>query len=163
MTRPLIGGVNGSFFNLNFASPTIDAKSSVSYTVAYLYGTSLADLRTVCRCSGGSATTSPRRSNTVSAQIPDRFALQQNYPNPFNPSTVISCQLPVAGHVKLVVYDLLGREVAVLADGQFAAGEYSFRFDGSRLCQRRVLLPAHGRILRDDDEDGTAEVIVHGA
>jgi hypothetical protein len=127
---PVTGGVNGSFFNLNFDSPTVDALSSVTYTVAYLYANSLPELRTV-------ADAAVARYNLatsvemVNPEIPDRFALRQNYPNPFNPSTVIACQLPIAGHVKLVVYDLLGREIAVLADGQFAPGEYSFRFDGT--------------------------------
>ena len=42
---PITAGVNGSFFNLNFASATIDARASASYTVAYLRSTSLAGLR----------------------------------------------------------------------------------------------------------------------
>jgi len=70
----------------------------------------------------------------VSSQIPEKFALQQNYPNPFNPQTVVSCQLPAASHVKLAVYDMLGREVAVLANGQYPAGQFTFKFDGSRLA-----------------------------
>lgn len=130
---PITAGVDGSIFNLNLASPTIDANSSVTYTVAYLYATSLAELRTV-------ADAAVTRYNValsveqVGTGIPEKFALQQNYPNPFNPSTVIRCQLPASGHVKLAVYDLLGREVAVLANENFAAGEYAFRFDGSSLA-----------------------------
>ena len=65
---------------------------------------------------------------------PASFSLQQNYPNPFNPETVVSGQWPVASDVRLAVYDLLGREVAVLADGRYAAGKYAFRFDGSRIA-----------------------------
>jgi endo-1,4-beta-xylanase len=67
-------------------------------------------------------------STTVSAvnpqddQIPMRFVLQQNYPNPFNPSTAISYQLSALSYVKLTVYDALGREVAILADGEMTAG-----------------------------------------
>jgi len=63
----------------------------------------------------------------------DGFALAQNYPNPFNPKTVVSAQWSVDSVVRLAVYDLLGREVAVLADGRFPAGKYSFMFDGSNL------------------------------
>jgi hypothetical protein len=66
--------------------------------------------------------------------VPTRFALEQNYPNPFNPKTVVSSQLPVASNVKLVVYDLLGREVAVLVDERRAAGYYHDTFDGSGLA-----------------------------
>jgi hypothetical protein len=44
------------------------------------------------------------------------FRLLGNYPNPFNPSTVIGYELPEAAHVQLAVYDLLGREIAVLVN-----------------------------------------------
>ncbi len=63
---------------------------------------------------------------------PDRFALSQNYPNPFNPATVIRYDLPMANHVRLTVYDLLGRKVAVLADGQMPSGSHEVVFDASR-------------------------------
>ncbi len=56
---------------------------------------------------------------------PAAFALLQNYPNPFNPSTVISFQLPIASYVSLKVFDLLGREMAVLVDEQQSAGAHS--------------------------------------
>ena len=59
------------------------------------------------------------------------WALNQNYPNPFNPKTVVSGQWSVASVVRLAVYDILGREVAVLADGRYPAGKYTFTFDGS--------------------------------
>jgi len=65
--------------------------------------------------------------------IPSRFSLLQNYPNPFNPKTVVSGQWSVTSVVKLAVYDILGREVAVLANGKFPAGKYSFTFDGSNV------------------------------
>jgi hypothetical protein len=65
--------------------------------------------------------------------LPTEYSLGQNYPNPFNPKTVVSSQYPVASHVKLAVYDLLGREVAVLFDGWRAAGSYRDTFDGSGL------------------------------
>jgi N-acetylneuraminic acid mutarotase len=65
---------------------------------------------------------------------PWEFSLSQNYPNPFNPRTVISSQLPVPSHVQLVVYDLLGREVAVLVNERRAAGSYGDTFDASALA-----------------------------
>jgi len=67
-------------------------------------------------------------------QRPTAFALEQNYPNPFNPTTVVSYQLPVVSTVKLVVYDILGREVAVLVNETKAPGSYTVRFDAGRLA-----------------------------
>jgi len=64
---------------------------------------------------------------------PATFALFQNYPNPFNPTTVISGQWTVDSKVRLAVYDVLGREVALLAEGRFPAGKYSFTFNASNL------------------------------
>ncbi len=51
--------------------------------------------------------------NPISSEIPFYFKLYQNYPNPFNPSTTIGFDIPHADHVKLVIYDILGREIAV--------------------------------------------------
>ena len=67
------------------------------------------------------------------AAAPVLFALEQNYPNPFNSTTVIRYRLPVAAGVHLAVYDPLGREVALLADGMQHAGSHEVRFEASRL------------------------------
>ncbi len=66
--------------------------------------------------------------------LPKVYALEQNYPNPFNPTTVISGQLTADSWVRLVVYDVLGREVAVLANGRSPAGKFSFNFNGKGLA-----------------------------
>jgi hypothetical protein len=65
--------------------------------------------------------------------LPTGFTLEQNYPNPFNPTTVISFQLPVGENVKIAVYNLLGQQVAVLADRDYAAGSHTVTFNGSGL------------------------------
>ena len=62
---------------------------------------------------------------------PDNFSLSQNYPNPFNPSTLINYELRVTGFAKLIVYDILGNEVATLVNEKQNAGSYSAEFDGS--------------------------------
>ena len=56
------------------------------------------------------------------AETPSVFTLFQNRPNPFNPSTAIPFALGEDGRVSLTIYDLLGREVTVLADGHMSAG-----------------------------------------
>ncbi|MCU0344823.1 MAG: T9SS type A sorting domain-containing protein [Ignavibacterium sp.] len=65
---------------------------------------------------------------------PNYFKLEQNYPNPFNPSTKISWQSPVGGWQTLMVYDILGNEVAALVDEDRHAGNYDISFDASRLA-----------------------------
>lgn len=64
---------------------------------------------------------------------PVTFRLDQNYPNPFNPTTTIDYQLPVASHVALKVYDILGREVTTLVDSREAPGDHAVTFNASRL------------------------------
>ena len=66
-------------------------------------------------------------------ELPRRARLDQNYPNPFNPVTVISYVLDKSGYVRLEVFDLLGRRVAVLADNQMPAGRHRATFNGSGL------------------------------
>ena len=62
------------------------------------------------------------------------FALMQNYPNPFNPSTTIEFTLPEDGRVTLRVYDVLGKVVATLVDGELKAGSvHRATFDASRI------------------------------
>ena len=70
--------------------------------------------------------------------LPDQFSLGPNYPNPFNPSTIIPYQLPVAAHVRLQVFNLLGQRIATLVDGEQPAGFHSARWDGTDAAGRAV-------------------------
>jgi hypothetical protein len=70
-------------------------------------------------------------TNTEVELSPASISLHQNYPNPFNPATIISYKLDVNSTVKLSVYDVLGRELAVLVNGRQGAGNYEIRFDGA--------------------------------
>ncbi|MBE2216878.1 MAG: T9SS type A sorting domain-containing protein [Ignavibacteria bacterium] len=69
----------------------------------------------------------------MSNEIPAQFELYQNYPNPFNPTTNIKLQIPESGLVKLVVFDVTGREVAELVNETLGAGEYKVDFNASGL------------------------------
>ncbi len=63
-------------------------------------------------------------------KVPNVLIVNSNYPNPFNPSTTISYEIPDECHVKLVIYDILGREVAVLKDEVISAGVHNAVWDG---------------------------------
>jgi N-acetyl-anhydromuramyl-L-alanine amidase AmpD len=65
--------------------------------------------------------------------VPVVYSLRQNYPNPFNPTTAITFTLPQSAHVRLNVYDMLGREVSVLTDQMMQSGTYRQDFDASHL------------------------------
>jgi N-acetylneuraminic acid mutarotase len=77
--------------------------------------------------------------DAASYELPNQYVLEQNYPNPFNPTTVVRYQLPLAGEVTLAVYDLLGREVALLVNGRVDAGVHEVTFDGSGLSSGMYL------------------------
>jgi hypothetical protein len=66
---------------------------------------------------------------------PESFTLEQNWPNPFNPRTTVGIRQQAVGSrwMKLAVYDLLGREVAVLIDEMKEPGRFEVSFDGSKL------------------------------
>ncbi len=65
--------------------------------------------------------------------VPTQFTLYQNYPNPFNPATTIRYDVPRASRIRLSVYDLLGREIAVLVDEERLPGRYSVGFEAGNL------------------------------
>jgi hypothetical protein len=84
--------------------------------------------------------------------IPKDFVLFQNYPNPFNPTTVINYFLPVAGHVVVKVYDMLGREVATLVNEQKPAGSYHVAFDARLLSSGVYFYSLQSKSFKDTKE-----------
>lgn len=70
-------------------------------------------------------------SSTESGEIATTFRLYENYPNPFNPSTRIEYELPGRTHVRLMVYDVLGRLVRTLVDAEQSSGRFSAIWDGT--------------------------------
>ena len=78
------------------------------------------------------------KNNTVVTEVEDNYqplnySLEQNYPNPFNPSTTIEFGMPQNGFVTLKVFNVLGKEVATLVNGQIETGEHRVEFDASGL------------------------------
>jgi hypothetical protein len=66
-------------------------------------------------------------------EIPNYYSLAQNFPNPFNPETTIKFAIPQTEKVKIVIFDILGREVTTLVNELRNAGTYSVKFDASSL------------------------------
>lgn len=73
----------------------------------------------------------PIAINPISFEIPDKLSLSQNFPNPFNPITNISFAIPNPSFVKLVVNDLLGREIITLVSENLIAGSYKVDWNAS--------------------------------
>jgi hypothetical protein len=76
--------------------------------------------------------------NQISKDIPKEFILSQNYPNPFNPTTKIKFEIPLdvkreRSNVKLIIYDILGKEISTLVNESLQPGTYEVTFDGSNL------------------------------
>ena len=73
-------------------------------------------------------------SNETEADgLPQQFMLNQNYPNPFNPGTIISYSLPKSSQVSIAVFDITGKQVAVLVNTEQSAGNYAVNFDAGSL------------------------------
>jgi hypothetical protein len=93
-----------------------------------------------------------RRNGTIGKDVEDeeygdllpyKFQLSQNYPNPFNPVTTIKYSVPKRSHVKIDVYNILGRRVQALVDGDESAGSYSITWDGTTVSGQPVATGAY--------------------
>lgn len=127
----------------SLASGTLEAFSFTErFEIISAEGSTL-DFHTVYASTGNPATS-----------LPSRFSLSQNYPNPFNPTTEISYSVPVAGHVRLDVFNVAGQRVATLVDadqatgvhtvqwdaGQFASGLYLYRMSAGEFVETKKML-----------------------
>ena len=71
-------------------------------------------------------------------KVLNQYKLHQNFPNPFNPTTTISFEIPVISNTEIIIYDLLGCEVATLVDKKLTQGKYSAVWDGRDKYGRQV-------------------------
>ncbi|MBN2088805.1 T9SS type A sorting domain-containing protein [candidate division KSB1 bacterium] len=74
----------------------------------------------------------------IVVNIPDEYQLFQNYPNPFNPKTTIAYNLAEAGHVKITIYDITGREIQKVVDKMQEAGHYEFDWDAKNYQNQSI-------------------------
>jgi hypothetical protein len=65
------------------------------------------------------------------AMVPSKFELKQNYPNPFNPTTTINYELPIENYISLKIYNVLGKEIAILVNEKQSTGSYEVTWDAS--------------------------------
>jgi hypothetical protein len=110
---------------------TVRVKMTVSTNVDSLQGALMNEYGTIDKDAFAKLT----MNQTIVLQAPETvttYALSQNYPNPFNPSTQLSYSLPQAGQVSLVIYDVLGREVATLADAYQQTGRYTVTWNSAQ-------------------------------
>ena len=80
------------------------------------------------------------RAAAPSDEIPQTFGLHQNYPNPFNPTTSIKYDVAARSNVRLVVYNMLGKQVATLVDRNHTPGTYQVTFDAGHLTSGVYIL-----------------------
>jgi hypothetical protein len=121
IVRSTDAGLSWNVQQISFTGDLYSISFSDSQT-----GTAAGQLGTILRTiSGGIGI------QQISTEIPEDFELHQNYPNPFNPVTTIRFQLVSAGYTMLVIYDITGKEVSVLADQLLQAGMYEAQWDAT--------------------------------
>ncbi len=110
---PWDSGADGTGFTLELTNPDLDNSQPESWQAS-----------SVNKGTPGAENSVFLVSEETEVSIPEKILLNQNYPNPFNPSTTISFEIPQTSYVRLVVFDMLGRKVSTLIDGERAAGTY---------------------------------------
>ena len=113
------GLTNGTEYHFEVRAENTHGAGTAAYTTVSLPASG--------EQSGGQAV------HTESEEIPTELTLMGNYPNPFNPETAIHYALPQAGSVRLAVYDMTGKTVAVLIDGMQPQGRHALRFNADGL------------------------------
>ena len=153
----------GDYFSLISSRINIESYDSITIAVAVVIGRSLEELT----LSMSSAYDYYNISTDVADEggdnpaVPNAFELAQNYPNPFNMATTISFTLPSSGQVKLDVYNLLGQKVAVLAEGEYAAGTVTINWDGRDRSGRDLASGAYFyRLMVDGNQIDSRKLMI---
>ncbi len=132
------GGILGFSVTDNSGSFTVEGLASIPVMVAFDREGYDPGLKQITPAQGefaaniGTVSMSAAATGTpgVVSRAPAAYAMYPNYPNPFNPSTTIRFDLPVAAVARIVVYNILGQEIATLRDGLASAGAHSVTWDG---------------------------------
>ncbi len=117
---------NGESFTLDYNQANIFQHIKIKVVAAgdnnWVCGYAVGDNGTIAKYTEPFTITNVKNNSTI---LPQEFTLKQNYPNPFNPSTTIEFSLPVNANVKIVIYNLLGQEVATILNETRNAGNHS--------------------------------------
>jgi len=124
-------GGDSWFTDTYFSNVTGSVKSCIPFSFLPMKFIALSDSNTLYIASEDSII-SVIGINNISLEVPNEFSLSQNYPNPFNPKTNINLDLIKSGFVKLVIYDVSGKEVETLVSQELKAGTYKIDWDGSK-------------------------------
>ena len=119
-------GTTNSPKNYEFADSELPNSDEVSYRLKQIDNDGTSEYSKV-------VTVDLSNITSVEDELNYKFALEQNYPNPFNPTTSIKYQVASIANVTLTVYNILGRQVAILVNEQKSPGKYVVQFDGSNL------------------------------
>ena len=125
---------SANFVSIASVAPaaTVFIDTTTSAGTAYYYRLSVNVKDSIIAQSYPIRMTAKLTATSVAAEnAPLRYQLSDNYPNPFNPSTTISFQIPQRFHVTLKVYDVIGREVAVIFSGELEAGSYTRQWNAA--------------------------------
>jgi len=118
-------------FNMGYANPT-GASTAIKSVVGQVFvgTTKSADKEIICGFLADTLLRGVPVAVNDKEGLPTEYRLNQNYPNPFNPSTTIRYELPERGNVEIIIYDLLGQQVAALVSEEKEAGRYSITWNG---------------------------------
>lgn len=111
-------------------TPTTEDLNSIFFYLGDNTGYACGNNGTILKTTDGGGTIFTALNNTGNL-LPDNFSLSQNYPNPFNPETLIKFDIPRSTFVKLIIYDITGKEMENLIAQPLAAGSYEIQFNGS--------------------------------
>ena len=108
-----------------------------------------ADSEACCVDTDGNGICEGEELGTEEVLIPDEFSIKNIYPNPFNPRANIEYTLPENTHVKVTVYDIRGRTMAVLINGFETAGYYTIQWDASAFASGVYFIEMHSESFRE--------------
>jgi len=137
--------------------PVNIAADAVDYT--YLFATSQSNL-TAMGVDRGKMSAQGTDVFEEDGTVPERYFLAQNYPNPFNPSTMIAFGLQAGGHTTIMVYNLLGQNVALLLDDYQPAGGHTVMWDGKGFDGRTVPTGIYFYRIRSGEFEQTRKMVL---